>query len=173
MPVRGLLLGLCLLGMRWPSTLAAQTSRTSPIDAVALQRLLLAEDARGTGAEGVTPLLDAMRGGDTLLRRLAVRGLGRFQRPEFGRRLLPLLRDSLPAMRAEAATAIAQSLRRVKRSDPVPDTSRLGARLGVDVATTPGTHAPYHDHPQELSEVIRPFLRQVSGLIAPPSRDRP
>jgi pimeloyl-ACP methyl ester carboxylesterase len=41
---------------------------------------------------------------------------------------------------------------------------RLGRRLGVEVATTPGTHAAYHDHPRELAELIRPFLRQVSGL---------
>ena len=41
---------------------------------------------------------------------------------------------------------------------------RLGKRLGVDVATTPGTHAAYHDHPRELAGLIRPFLRQVSGL---------
>jgi pimeloyl-ACP methyl ester carboxylesterase len=39
---------------------------------------------------------------------------------------------------------------------------RLGQRLGVDVATTPGTHATYHEHPHELAEVIRPFLREVS-----------
>ena len=40
---------------------------------------------------------------------------------------------------------------------------RLGERLGVDVATTPGTHASYHDYPSELAEAIRPFLREVSG----------
>jgi pimeloyl-ACP methyl ester carboxylesterase len=40
---------------------------------------------------------------------------------------------------------------------------RFGKRLGVDVATTPGTHATYHDHPHELAEVIRPFLREVSA----------
>jgi acetyltransferase/esterase len=40
---------------------------------------------------------------------------------------------------------------------------RLGKRLGVDVTTTPGTHATYHEHPQELAELIRPFLREVSG----------
>jgi pimeloyl-ACP methyl ester carboxylesterase len=44
-------------------------------------------------------------------------------------------------------------------------TGRLGKRLAVDVATTPGSHAAYHDHPQELAELIRPFFRQVSGLI--------
>jgi len=128
MLARCFVLALCVLSARWAQELAAQTAVTPPTDTAALQRLLVAEDARGTGAEGVTPLLEALRGADTLLRRLAVRGLGRFQRPEFGRLLLPLLDDSLPATRAEAATAIAQSLRRVKRSDPAPDGSRLGTR---------------------------------------------
>jgi hypothetical protein len=34
----------------------------------------------------------------------------------------------------------------------------------VDVTTIPGTHAAYHDHPRELAESIRPFLREVSGV---------
>ncbi|HET8833897.1 MAG TPA: HEAT repeat domain-containing protein, partial [Gemmatimonadales bacterium] len=133
MLTRALLLSLCLLGGQRPQELNAQTAATPSLDTVRLQRLLVAEDARGTGADGVAPLLDALRGQDTLLRRLAVRGLGRFQRPEFGRLLLPLLGDSLPAVRAEAATAIAQSLRRAKRSDPVPDGTRLGAREAAAV----------------------------------------
>jgi pimeloyl-ACP methyl ester carboxylesterase len=39
---------------------------------------------------------------------------------------------------------------------------RFAERLGVDVATTPGTHATYHEHPHELAELIRPFLREVT-----------
>lgn len=39
---------------------------------------------------------------------------------------------------------------------------RLGTRLGVDVVTTPGGHAAYHDCPDELTETIRPLLREVS-----------
>ena len=39
---------------------------------------------------------------------------------------------------------------------------RLGKRLGVDVATTPGRHDPYHTYPDELAAAIRPFLREVS-----------
>ncbi len=34
---------------------------------------------------------------------------------------------------------------------------RLGERLGLEVASTPGTHAAYHDHPRELAQVVRPF----------------
>ena len=41
-------------------------------------------------------------------------------------------------------------------------TRRLSGRLGADVATTPGRHGAYHDHPKELAETIRPFLREVS-----------
>jgi pimeloyl-ACP methyl ester carboxylesterase len=39
---------------------------------------------------------------------------------------------------------------------------RFGKRLGVEVIAMPGTHAAYHDHPHELAEVLRPFLREVS-----------
>ena len=40
--------------------------------------------------------------------------------------------------------------------------ARLAQRLGIDVARTPGTHFPYLDHPHELAQAIRPFLRRVS-----------
>jgi pimeloyl-ACP methyl ester carboxylesterase len=42
--------------------------------------------------------------------------------------------------------------------------ARFGRRLGVNVATAPGTHATYHEHPYELAEIVRPFLREVSGM---------
>src|SRR2546426_8252977 len=93
----------------------AQMRAASTLDTGALQRILAAEDARGTGPEGLEPLLTALHSPDTLFHRLAIRGLGRFQRPELGRLLLASLADSLPSARAEAANAIAQSLRRVKR----------------------------------------------------------
>jgi hypothetical protein len=41
---------------------------------------------------------------------------------------------------------------------------RLAERFGVDVRWTPGTHAAYDDHPLELAQTIRPFLRQVSEV---------
>jgi cyclophilin family peptidyl-prolyl cis-trans isomerase/HEAT repeat protein len=132
MLARGLLLGLCVLVAQRPKPLAAQSPGLP--DTAALQRLLVAEDARGTGRDGLAPLVDALHGTDTLLRRLAVRGLGRFQRPELGRVLLPLLRDPVPAIRAEAANAIAQSLRRTRRADPAPtDSAMLGTREAAAV----------------------------------------
>ncbi len=102
---------------------AAQAPAT--VDTAALQRLLVAEDARGTGRDGLDPLLTALSSGDTLLRRLAVRGLGRVQRPELGRLLIPSLTDSVPAVRAEAANAVAQSMRRVRQGTASSDSIRL------------------------------------------------
>jgi pimeloyl-ACP methyl ester carboxylesterase len=40
---------------------------------------------------------------------------------------------------------------------------RLAERLGADVATTPGRHDAYHEHPEEFAEAVRPFLREVSS----------
>ena len=40
--------------------------------------------------------------------------------------------------------------------------ARLAELLGVEVTRTPGTHFPYLDHPQELAQTVRPFLRRVS-----------
>src|SRR5512141_346285 len=93
--------------------LGAQQARGA--DRAALQRILVAEDARGHGADGLTPLLDALGSPDTLLRRVAVRGLGRLQRPELGLRLVASLADTISAIRAEAANGIAQSFKRVRR----------------------------------------------------------
>jgi cyclophilin family peptidyl-prolyl cis-trans isomerase len=123
-----LALGLALT--LWASVAAGQAagSGSASADTAVLQRLLAAEDARGTGADGLEPLLAALSGGDTLLRRLAVRGLGRFQRPELGRRLLPSLADPVPAVRAEAANAVAQSLRRLLRSAADTGGAALGTR---------------------------------------------
>ena len=39
---------------------------------------------------------------------------------------------------------------------------RLAARLGVAVTRTPGTHSAYHDHPDQLADTLRAFLREVS-----------
>ncbi|MBL0180285.1 MAG: peptidylprolyl isomerase [Gemmatimonadetes bacterium] len=117
-----------------PVLLAAQAARP---DTAALQRLLVAEDHRGTGADGIAPLLTALEGRDTLLRRVAARGLGRFQRPEFGKRLAALLADPVPAVRREAATGLAQSLKRVPRRPLAADTTDIsvrGARLALGAA---------------------------------------
>ena len=44
--------------------------------------------------------------------------------------------------------------------------ARLGEHLGLDVETTPGTHAAYHDHPRELAAAVRPRLHELIELSA-------
>jgi pimeloyl-ACP methyl ester carboxylesterase len=38
---------------------------------------------------------------------------------------------------------------------------RLAERLGVELTATPGTHFPYLDHPEELAQAVKPFLRRI------------
>ena len=41
--------------------------------------------------------------------------------------------------------------------------TRLAARLGVEVTPTSGTHFAYLDHPEELADSMKPFLRGLSS----------
>lgn len=108
-----------------PAMAAGQAAGAAIVDTAALQNVLVAEDARGGGPDAVDPLLAALTSGDTLVRRVAVRGIGRLQRPVLARVLVPRLGDSLPRVRAEAANAIAQSLRGVRRGATSDDTTGL------------------------------------------------
>jgi pimeloyl-ACP methyl ester carboxylesterase len=68
----------------------------------------------------------------------------------------------------QALAALSAPVRVLVSEDGLPVRAeiarRLGKRLGVGVTTTPGTHAMYHEHPQELAELIRPFFREVSRV---------
>jgi cyclophilin family peptidyl-prolyl cis-trans isomerase len=93
---------------------SAQIAQPVRVDTARLQRLLVAEDARGTGVDGITPLTTEIRGTDPLLRRVAVRGVGRLQRPDLMPLLIVALTDAVPAVRATAADGIAQAVSRVR-----------------------------------------------------------
>jgi pimeloyl-ACP methyl ester carboxylesterase len=98
-------------------------------------------------------------------------------------RLTPALRDRLRASAGtlfgvelgtyelylpddEALAAIAAPVRLLISEDSLPVfaevADRLGERLGVDVATTPGRHDAYSEYPDEFAATVRPFLRAVS-----------
>ena len=55
------------------------TTAAAPSGDSLLQRMLVAEDARGTGAEGIAPLLEGEKSSDSTLRAVAVRGLARLK----------------------------------------------------------------------------------------------
>ena len=103
----------------------AQTPPAARTDTAALQRLRGRARHRPRRPRAAAAALSSP---DTLLRRLAVRGLGRFQRPELGERLVAALADRVPAVRAEAANAVAQSVRRIS-----------GAKASMTSSSAPST----------------------------------
>jgi cyclophilin family peptidyl-prolyl cis-trans isomerase/HEAT repeat protein len=142
--------------------LAAQTA--APLR----DRMLAAEDARVIAAADLAPLLQGLRSSDPRLVVQAVRALGRFERPELVKVLMPLVSHVRPEVRAEAANAVGQSLAAVPRgadeTAPLPIeaatvTRTLLARLTADpdpgvvgvVAETLG-RLPYRSA-QALAEV--------------------
>ena len=128
-----------------PKCAGAQLSAGRPLDAALLRRLLAAEDARGTGADGIAPLLEGARSGDTALARVAVRALGRLQRPELIGEIMPMLAGPSPALRSEAANAMAQSVHAVPRGLSTPEArrdtvARVQRALADRLAREPDAH---------------------------------
>lgn len=69
------------------------------------REILVAEHAR---AEDVSPLMTAIRGSDPRLQRMAVRALGRFERPTLRDSVVLALTAADPRVRAEAVNALGQ-----------------------------------------------------------------
>ncbi|MEO8202133.1 MAG: peptidylprolyl isomerase [Gemmatimonadota bacterium] len=121
--IRRILLPIISMAMFLP--LHAHAQQTGAVDRARLERLLIAEDSRGKGTSGIAPIMEGLTSRDTLIRRVAVRALGRLQRPDLAAHLVPVLSDSIPAVRSEAAIAMAQGLRGVRRGSPDTDSAGL------------------------------------------------
>lgn len=119
-----------LLGVLIPLTLCGPPARLlgqgqpRPL----LERVLIAEDARGTGKDGVVPILEGISSRDPQVRLVSVRALGRLQRGTFASQLAPALDDNSAALRAEAANALAQSVQSVPRAGSKLDSARTVVR---------------------------------------------
>lgn len=99
-------------GARTPArgAAAAPGASLSPTERAALVRLLAAEDSRGLGDAGIAPLVAGLRDPSPTVRRAAVRGLGRLQRPALLDTIDRALGDPDATVRLEAANAIGQAL---------------------------------------------------------------
>lgn len=95
----------------------------------AWSQAIAAEDARGNGPSGITPITEATRSENARLRAIAVRGLGRLERPDLADSIVPLLADPEADVRAEAANALGQA---VMRSDPATVRTRLTDALETE-----------------------------------------
>ena len=104
----------------------------APAYAQSLQeRLLQAEDARTTTAEGLATLKEALQGGT---RRTAIRAIGRIERPELIGLVAAAIHDGV-GIRAEAANALAQM---AKTPEAVADVQELllgRAKTDADLGT--------------------------------------
>ena len=78
---------------------------------VALRAAILdAEDARGTGAAGLQPLEEGLISKNPDIQRIAVRGVGRLEKPENLGLIVPLLASPDSSVRAEAVNALGQAM---------------------------------------------------------------
>ena len=95
--------------------------------------VLQAEDRRAPTARDLTIIQSGARSGDGQTVRVAVRALGRLERPSVISDLTPALRHALPEVRAEAANAIGQAAQGWK-GEHAPAASALDAAVAPLVA---------------------------------------
>jgi cyclophilin family peptidyl-prolyl cis-trans isomerase len=99
------------------------------IDSDRIYNVLVAEDSRSGDPVTIQVLVDATRDADSRLRRMAVRALGRLERPALADRIAPVLQDSDAAVRREAVNALGQSLFDATSTDVGPAAALLSERL--------------------------------------------
>lgn len=79
-------------------------------DALMRAAIIDAEDARATGPEGLQPLERGLGSAEAAIQRLAVRAVGRLEKPETIGLIAPLLASSDTSVRAEAVNALGQAV---------------------------------------------------------------
>ena len=171
---------------RGPAT--GMPTTMSAADRSTLLRLVAVEDARALGAGGEAPLVEGLRSASAVVRRAAVRALGRLQRPALLSSIEPALRDADSVVRVEAANAVGQALQglRAQTSDLAVRRETLDA--GVDalvraaerfpdpamLGTTARTlgRLPFSDSivPREVERVIVEMGNRVGGSGRPLAR---
>ena len=92
--------------------------------------VLQAEDRRAASTADLYTLRAGARSGDPQIVRLAVRAIGRLERPALIADITPALRHALPEVRAEAATAIGQAAQGWKR-EPSATAAPIDAALAA------------------------------------------
>jgi cyclophilin family peptidyl-prolyl cis-trans isomerase/HEAT repeat protein len=126
------------------------------IDSDRLYRILVAEDARAPTLADTGIILEGTKDSDPAIRRVAVRALGRLERPELIESVAPLLDDADTGVRREAANAIGQSV-----------FTASGARVRLAAGLLTGRHA------REPDAAVRGALLQTLGRLEHPAEDVP
>ena len=162
--------------------LAAQPSpRTAPpsLSSLTATRLaiLAAEDRRAPDARDLATIRAGAHSEDAATVRIAIRALGRLERPELIADILPSLRHPLPEIRAESANAIAQAAQGWAHKPPPKAPARgdldaaataLAARLSVEA--DPNVRAVIGESlgrlPYVTADQVEKVKRTLLGLLA-------
>ena len=129
---KGLLCVLCVLCGSWFFVARAQGARTTRV------AVLQAEDHRAPTPRELAIIRSAVHSGDDQTARVAVRALGRLERPILIADIVPALRHAVPEIRVEAANAIGQAAQGWKGDKPSAASAveavvaPLAARLKVE-----------------------------------------
>jgi hypothetical protein len=110
----------------------ASGAALSAAERSALARVIAAEDARPRDDAGTAPILTALDDKSPTVRRVAVRALGRLQRPTLLGFDHAVARRCDPRVRLEAANAIAQALQGLRSADATADQRRAAIDNAVD-----------------------------------------
>lgn len=111
-----------------PPEIAAPEFRWQNLDTLLWAEMLAAEDARADTPESLEPIVSGLTSPIPEVRVLAVRALGRLERAEHVLEIAPLLADTIPAVRAEAANSLGQAVFRGGAGAALgPLLERLGA----------------------------------------------
>jgi cyclophilin family peptidyl-prolyl cis-trans isomerase/HEAT repeat protein len=103
---------LLLALLPWMAACEARERSSVPrdLDSLLWHQMAVAEDMRAATAEQLAPLFTGIRSSDPVVRQIAVRGLGRLERPDLVESIAGMLSDSIAAVRAEAANALGQAV---------------------------------------------------------------
>ncbi len=181
-----LTVGLCVSVISVPACFDAPPSAST-----LRQAILKAEDSRAPDPAALKVLLEAAKSSKADIQRLAVRALGRLERPDLVDVIAPFLAAENASVRAEAANALGQSVHALKSAGPSGNAGRgsaavsvttvadrLSARLGAEhdprvrgvIARTLG-RLPYQDA-AGLSGVEAAILSVAGSSAEPLDPDR-
>ncbi|HEY2150883.1 MAG TPA: peptidylprolyl isomerase [Vicinamibacterales bacterium] len=118
---------LVLCGLCGP-TLAAAQNDPPPSPRVSRLAVLQAEDRRAPTPHDLSVIRSGAHSGDPQTVRIAIRALGRLERPSLIPDITFALRNALPEIRSEAADAIAQAAQGWKHESSAPASVRDTAR---------------------------------------------
>jgi cyclophilin family peptidyl-prolyl cis-trans isomerase len=110
------------------------SAQTPPSPIARRLAILQAEDRRAPTANDVAIIRAGARSDDAQTVRIAVRALGRLERPSLVADIVPALRFAVPEVRAEAATAIGQAAQGWKRDRGAAPAATLDSVIATLVA---------------------------------------